>query len=231
MDKLSEQIQKHTPYWQDKLIEAFPLSDISLKDFSYSDYWISNTSINICDVAGSMHTDYIGKSWRWLLENGKRMVSNLELLNKNPVYYEEIIKKEPYMHFIKIDNKIYVGTDGNHRTCIAKFLFDMQGKTTLHGVMLEEYSINYEIYNLYSIIENFSHHNLLNWIVKPFKNIIERIDGAGWKRDNYQLGIKITNPKNNYSIIVTYMTEFVDIINDYNKLFHKFNGKYKNLWQ
>lgn len=77
MDKLSERIQKYTPYWQDKLIEAFPLSDISLKDFSYSDYWISNTSINICDVAGTMHTDYIGKSWRWLLENGKRMVSNL----------------------------------------------------------------------------------------------------------------------------------------------------------
>ena len=38
MDKLSEQIQKHTPYWQDKLIENCPLADISLKDFSYSDY-------------------------------------------------------------------------------------------------------------------------------------------------------------------------------------------------
>ena len=34
MDKLSERIQKYTPYWQDKLIENCPLADISLKDFS-----------------------------------------------------------------------------------------------------------------------------------------------------------------------------------------------------
>lgn len=228
--QLSEQLKNHKPYWTDYKIQALP-DDILISTFTVSHYWADSTSINVCDVIGTAHKEYAGKSWQWLLENGRRMPHNLGLLDTNPVYYEEQCKKEPSMYFIKLNDKLYIGADGNHRTCIAKYLFDIEGKSVLHGVTLDEYTIDYSMFNLYSLLKEFAVSNNLRWIIEPQRELVERIDGAGWKRDNYKLKIKITNSKSMYSVEITSFSEFYSLIKDYNKLFKKIRGVYKELWK
>ncbi len=228
--QLSEQLKNHKPYWADYTIQTLP-DDILISTFTVSHYWADSTSINVCDVIGTAHKEYAGKSWQWLLENGRRMPHNLGLLDTNPVYYEEQCKKEPSMYFIKLNDKLYIGADGNHRTCIAKYLFDIEGKSVLHGVTLDEYTIDYSMFNLYSLLKEFAVSNNLRWIIEPQRELVERIDGAGWKRDNYKLKIKITNSKSMYSVEITSFSEFYSLIKDYNKLFKKIRGVYKELWK
>ncbi len=228
--QLSEQLKNHKPYWADYKIQALP-GDILIGTFTVSHYWADSTSINVCDVIGTAHQEYAGKSWQWLLENGRRMPHNLGLLDNNPVYYEEQCKKEPSMYFVKLNDKLYIGADGNHRTCIAKYLFDIEGKSVLHGVTLDEYTIDYSMFNLYSLLKEFAVSNNLRWIIEPQRELVERIDGAGWKRDNYKIKIKITNSKSMYSVEITSFSEFYSLIKDYNKLFKKIRGVYKELWK
>ena len=127
----------------------------------------------------------------------------------------------------------YINVGLTHYTAIALFVIIFILILYIIWQLLSWYSISYTLTDRRIIVKkgllntkkSYMPYNTIQDI-NTSQNIIERLDGAGWKRDNYQLGIKITNPKNNYSIIITSMTEFVDIINDYNKLFHKFNGKY-----
>ena len=228
--QLSEQLKNHKPYWADYEIQILP-DDRILNTFTVSHYWSDNTSINVCDVIGTAHKEYAGKSWQWLLNNGRRMNHNLELLDTNPVYYYEQHKKEPSMYFVKINNKLYIGADGNHRTCISKFLFDIEGRSVLHGVTLDEYTIDYSMYNLYSLLKELAVNNNLQWDIEPERELIERLDGAGWKRDNYKIRLKITNTKNMYSIEISSFNEFYNLIKDYNKYFRKIRGVYKELWK
>ncbi len=228
--QLSEQLKNHKPYWADYEIQILP-DDRILNTFTVSHYWSDNTSINVCDVIGTAHKEYAGKSWQWLLNNGRRMNHNLELLDTNPVYYYEQHKKEPSMYFVKINNKLYIGADGNHRTCISKFLFDIEGRSVLHGVTLDEYTIDYSMYNLYSLLKELAVNNNLQWDIEPERELIERLDGAGWKRDNYKIKLKITNTRNMYSIEISSFNEFYNLIKDYNKYFRKIRGVYKELWK
>ena len=228
--QLSEQLKNHKPYWADYEIQILP-DDRILNTFTVSHYWSDNTSINVCDVIGTAHKEYAGKSWQWLLNNGRRMKHNLELLDTNPVYYYEQHKKEPSMYFVKINNKLYIGADGNHRTCISKFLFDIEGRSVLHGVTLDEYTIDYSMYNLYSLLKELAVNNNLQWDIEPERELIERLDGAGWKRDNYKIKLKITNTRNMYSIEISSFNEFYNLIKDYNKSFRKIRGVYKELWK
>jgi len=56
------------------------------------------------------------------------MELNLSLLRENPDYYFEAKKKEPPIYYKSIDGgDLYIGEDGNHRTCIAKALFYLEG--------------------------------------------------------------------------------------------------------
>ncbi len=228
--QLSEQLKNHKPYWTEYKIQMLP-DDYILNTFSVSHYWADSTSINVCDVVGTAHHEYAGKSWQWLLNNGRRMPHNLGLLDSNPEYYSELCKKEPSMYFVKLNDKLYIGSDGNHRTCIAKYLFDIEDKSILHGVTLDEYTIDYSMYNLYSLLKEFAVSNCLNWQIEPKKQLIERIDGSGWKKDNYNIKLKVMNTKNMYSIEILSFTEFYNLIKDYSKLFKKIRGVYKELWR
>ncbi len=73
-------------------------------------------------IRGTVHPDYAGKSWFWLLQHGKRMPHNLAMLVRNPGYYFSSEKKLPTMSYLSTGNGYFVYGDGNHRTCIAKFL-------------------------------------------------------------------------------------------------------------
>ena len=153
---LSEQLKQAKPYFAEQKLEALTpeLIDI-VNQFASSVYWIDSTSVAVGDVVGTIHPDYQGKSWEWLLNNGRRMSHNLELLNNNSKYYLETIKKEPSMYYIKINDKLYVGADGNHRTCIAKYLSDIQCNTLIYGITLDEYIVDFSLIAAYKDLIEF----------------------------------------------------------------------------
>lgn len=76
-------------------------------------------------------------SWLELLERGKRMDINIPLVEKNPGYYTQAEQLHAGMSFVSTDGiHWYVSADGNHRSCLARFLFHLQGeeRTQLHNV-------------------------------------------------------------------------------------------------
>lgn len=228
---LSEQLKQAKPYFAEQKLEALTpeLIDI-VNQFASSVFWIDSTSVAVGDVIGTIHPDYQGKSWEWLLNNGRRMSHNLELLNNNSKYYLETIKKEPSMYYIKINDKLYVGADGNHRTCIAKYLSDIQCNTLIYGITLDEYIVDFSLIAAYKDLIEFVKSKRLSLNISVVKKHINRQDGTGWKRDNYKIEISITNIKNNQTIKVFSCNEIYSIINSYRGLLSKFFGEHKKLY-
>ncbi|MGD2819606.1 hypothetical protein ACP80H_25170, partial [Escherichia coli] len=100
-------------------------------------YWTGQGSINVYRIVGTDHPQYAGMTWLELLERGKRMDINIPLLEKNPGYYTQAEQQHAGMSFVSTDGiHWYVSADGNHRSCLARFLFHLQGegRTQLHNV-------------------------------------------------------------------------------------------------
>jgi len=55
-----------------------------------------------------------------------------------------------YVSFV--GDAIYFGEEGNHRTCIARFFFHAEGLTTIHGVRLGNYMIDWTFKDLFDKI-------------------------------------------------------------------------------
>lgn len=80
-------------------------------------------------TVGTDHPQYAGMTWLELLERGKRMDINIPLLEKNPGYYTQAEQQHAGMSFVSTDGiHWYVSADGNHRSCLARFLFHLQGR-------------------------------------------------------------------------------------------------------
>lgn len=101
------------------IIEPFPDLDY-LKQFATSYYWTGEKIVNVFEVIGTADPDYIGATWIAMLRLGKRMHSvNLPLLQENPGYYFDISEKSPEMYYTRINDRLYISGEGNHRTSIA----------------------------------------------------------------------------------------------------------------
>ena len=175
-------------------IEPFP--DIkSLEPFCVYHYWCSSESVNVFQVVGTARTDYVGAAWIDMLKLGKRMPLNLGLLAENPIYYFESKKKEPDMHYTKINDKIYISREGNHRTAIAKVLFYYTGGAVLHGIDFQEYKIDF------SLKENFEKLKEMLFTKFPYieakieRKTVKREDTAGWMKEYYDITISLINHK------------------------------------
>ncbi|MCG0237687.1 hypothetical protein L4535_32945, partial [Pseudomonas aeruginosa] len=71
------------------------------------------------------------------------MQRNLQALLDNPSYYLQPTERRPAIHYNTLDGlSFYVGSDGNHRTCIARFFLAEQQKSQLHDVTLNHYQVN-----------------------------------------------------------------------------------------
>jgi len=106
-----------------EIIEAPPIEEYLIDSFCVEVEWKDDVEVELAAITGTVHPDYQGRTWLWLLKYGKRMKINLNLLMHNPRYYFLSEKKIPSMSYLQIGKKYYVYSDGNHRTCIAKFLF------------------------------------------------------------------------------------------------------------
>ncbi|KFB16535.1 hypothetical protein PGPR2_00785 [Pseudomonas aeruginosa PGPR2] len=129
------------PAWASEVLqsweEAYPQEKHA---FLQSHYWTETGSINVFRVVGTDHWDYQGKSWLDFLTGGKRMQRNLQALLDNPSYYLQPTERRPAIHYNTLDGlSFYVGSDGNHRTCIARFFLAEQQKSQLHDVTLNHY--------------------------------------------------------------------------------------------
>ena len=93
-DKLIQEIENDTEAFIAKVQESDsvlnniiePYPDMhALEQFATSCYWTGSQIVNVFEVAGTAHPNYIGATWIAMLRLGIRMRSiNLPLLQENP---------------------------------------------------------------------------------------------------------------------------------------------------
>lgn len=184
------------------VIKPFP--DIkTIEKFAHYHYWANSYSVNVFEVVGTAHPDYIGLSWIDMLKEGKRMRLNLSLLASNPDYYYEQEKKEPVMNYTKINNEIYISQEGNHRTAIAKVLFYHTGHYMIHGIDYNEYGVDFNMIKLFEDVKDLLLKKLPHTDIEVIRTALKRDDTAGWMKDYYKISFIITNYKKQKSIEVS----------------------------
>lgn len=174
-------------------IKPFPDIDF-LKQFATSHYWSDSESVNVFRVVGTAHPDYNnGITWIDMLKVGKRMHLNLALLAQNQGYYYENKRKEPDMHYTKINDEIYISGEGNHRTAIAKVLFYFTGDTILHGIKYEEFEIDFRLMDSYRKIKEILFQKYPHVELQVSPKIYKREDTAKWKKDYFNISFLLIN--------------------------------------
>lgn len=179
------------PHWAGQKLLAWNLTAFrEAEPFAIEKYWSGQHSINVFEVAGTQHPDYQGMTWAEFLEQGKRMRQNLLLQDSNPGYYLDDAIKLPTMYYISIDGSgWYVAGDGNHRTCIARFMFHRMGRTMLHGVNVESYRTDARAREVFRELREAIVVRRLPMLIEPFREKLSREDTAGWMRETFRVGI------------------------------------------
>ncbi|TXF11205.1 hypothetical protein [Pelomicrobium methylotrophicum] len=179
------------PHWAGRKIlpwdeDAFR----AVEPFVVEKYWSGQHSINVFEVVGTQHPDYQGMTWLEFLQQGKRMRQNLALQESNPDYYLEDAVKLPTMYYVAIDGSgWYVAGDGNHRTCIARFMFHRMGRTMLHGVNVESYRTDRHAAEVFRALREMITRKGLPLLAEPYREKLSRDDTGGWMRETYRVGI------------------------------------------
>jgi len=173
-----------------------PMPDFSeIEKFALYHYWSYSESVNVFLVVGTDHSEFHGMSWIDLLNTDKKMQANLSLLMSNPDYYFSTDKKIPDIHFVKIDDEIYVSEDGNLRTAIAKVLFYFKNNSVLHGIDYNEFRFDHEMFNLFEELKTLIAERRLPMEVIPVKKTVKRDDTPGWMKEYYEIFLKIKDYK------------------------------------
>lgn len=180
--------------------------------FALEKKWADNSSVNIFDVTGSCHPDYIGLSWLEMLDKGKRMPLNIKLLQENPGYYFQNTQKSPTMYYAKIGKDLFVTSDGNHRTCLAKVLFYYEQRTDLHGVVVEEIIKDYELERAFKQLSETPEIQRAGVRIEVLSKHVSRTDASGWKSDRYVPVISARNK--NFHKIELNASETLDFLTE-----------------
>lgn len=183
--------RRDPPHWAGQKLHAWNLSAFrEAEPFAIEKYWSGQQSINVFEVVGTQHPDYQGMAWFELLERGKRMRQNLALQASNPGYYLDDGVKTPTMYYVAIDGSgWYVAGDGNHRTCIARFMFHRMGRTMLHGVNVESWRTDIHAREVFGALREAIARKGLPLLVEPWREKLSREDTAGWMRETFRVGI------------------------------------------
>ena len=159
-------------------------------------YWTDTGSVNVYRVIGTAHPEYQRRSWQHLLEHGRRMHLNLGLHAGQPVYYHKVAPRHPAMHFRTLNGlDFFIGHDGNHRTCIARYHFEQQGEgvTHLHGVTIEHFEVDQIAADAYHRLVVEVQTRNLPLFVNAERTAVGREDTAGWKLDHYEPVVTVTH--------------------------------------
>jgi len=207
MDLLKELEEFGVPEFGNKKILGFyeELFIEQLLPYCTEHYWSNNESINVCNVVGTAHPDYIGLTWSEFIHVGKRMKLNLSLLQTNPQYYLNKESKKPSMYYVEIDGKLYVDGDGNHRTALSKFFHTFNGTNpTLHGVIVKKYKIDNVLKEFIESTNKTLKEKGYNYVrAKVQRQKISRDDSPGWMRESFNINIVIQNILTSKEIIMS----------------------------
>ena len=188
-----------------KKIEPYlsPDEESEIIKFAHYKYWSNSECVNVFYVTGTAHPGYIGLTWIDMLQAGIRMDSvNLPLLKENPDYYFEYLKKQPDMHYTKINDKLYISGEGNHRTSIAKVLFYYTGDEKFGGVIYNEYKIDFSLYEKFKELSDYFFYSRKPIKLILHKRTVKREDNPGWYKEYYDLRVEIFNFEKNKNIII-----------------------------
>ncbi|CBV43945.1 ribosome modulation factor [Halomonas elongata] len=155
--------------------------------FVSHEYWSDTGSVNVFRVVGTMHQQYQGKTWLQFLLGGKRMQHNLQRLMDNPDYYLHPVIRQPKIDFYTVDGlDYYVGSDGNHRTCLARFFLDQEGKSQLHEVTVHHHHLDQAFLHVYHALQASIREHQVAKVIWPDRRLLGRDDTAGWKVDRFE---------------------------------------------
>lgn len=189
---LLERALAHPPHWANDVILAWDEAEFHrLQPFVERSYWTDAGSVNVFRVVGTQHWDYQGMTWLRFLEAGKRMAINLGLHARHPEYYQHTTRKKPMMYYQTLDGLNYfVGSDGNHRTGIARFDFQERGLTTIHGVTIHDHRVDHEMRSLYEALTGVCADRRIPARIEPASEGVRREDGPGWKLDVFRVALR-----------------------------------------
>ncbi|MBU9819886.1 hypothetical protein J1782_08300 [Rahnella sp. BCC 1045] len=190
MSDFLTKIDARPPHWAGEVILSWDAEKLyKYRDFVRHSYWTDRGSINVFCVKGTDHPDYQGLSWQAFLHKGKRMDINIPMMERNPDYYLGTEAKKPGMYYNSYNGlDWYVGSDGNHRTGLARFLFYERQLTHLHGVTLNHYVFDDELLATYCAIQTEVRRQPeagYHWELTSGTQHVSREDTAGWKTDHF----------------------------------------------
>lgn len=178
-----EQIKSDSPAHMQETIFNYASVEKRADLFALEVRWSDSASVNVYEVTGSCHPDYVGSTWMQLLDYGKRMPRNMRLLHENPLYYFEQTKKIPSMYYTKIGKDLFVTCDGNHRTCLAKVLFFYSDRTNIEGVFLTEIIKDEELEHMHELLNASEELKKAGIRLEIQSKHLSRKDAPGWKSD------------------------------------------------
>ncbi len=195
-DFVKKQVNAPPPWSSERLLSWDKSFTRSVESFVSKSYWTDTGSINVFRIIGTDHPDYIGKTWLEFLQSGKRMSENLRLLEQNPDYYLTLCKREPRMVFTSLDGlNYYVSSDGNHRSCLARFFLSEKGMSQLHNLALTHYVVDWSFHNIYRELVDLVRQSSLAIHIQPESTAVSREDASGWKLDTFSVSLTIEDDK------------------------------------
>ncbi len=187
--------------WDQDLLEA-------VKPFASSHYWSDRHSVNVFAVVGTANPEHSGMTWATLLQQGKRMHENKTLLQRNPEYYHSVDVKVPVIQLVSMDcNRWMTNGGGDHRVVLARYHFErlralgIASQTMLHGVMVDEYRIDWGMQQLFCDIKQLLLKQAGLFRVEPYISLGQRTGGPGWILDTFEPGIKLVRSNQRYRIL------------------------------
>ncbi|MEL0579069.1 hypothetical protein AACK17_10975 [Pectobacterium punjabense] len=198
-DYFIKRVNENKPQWANETIQRWDDATFRLAgDFITHHYWTSQGSINVFRIIGTDHPQYAGMTWLEFLDRGKRMDINIPLIEKNPAYYTDPECLHAGMNFISLDGiHWYVGSDGNHRSCLSRFHFHLEdaGRTQLHHVSLSLFHIDWAFFHacrkLYALLPVLLERGVQGQL-DVSRTAVEREDSPGWKMDRFQTVATLT---------------------------------------
>lgn len=202
-------VQKHLktpPDWSQKPLlawsDAYPAD---CRSFLTEHYEAFDASVNVFNVVGTLCKLFQNKTWLDLLQDGSKIATNLDELQRNPDYYLNLVSRVPAMQFYTTDGlSFYVGHDGNHRTCLAKFFLFDQSKSHLHSVAVEHFLVNWPFYAIYKQLKELIAVEQLPYELTAASQRIGYNDGVGWRVVLFQPSLTLLYLNSSKTITLNY---------------------------
>jgi len=197
-DKFAEEVMRMDCILNHK-IELMPQRN-TWQPFVEVHIWSHGTSVNVFEVVGTENKEYTGMSWIEMLIKGKKIRTNLALLQLNPEYYLSRDLIEPPISYLSLNHKTYVETDGVHRTAIAKALYYFLGKREIGLVEWHRYFLDFQTIDLVKHIQKRLNSISPALRITPENRTKTRHDAAGWMREEFALSFVAENRAKGKSI-------------------------------